>query len=204
MNDLVGKIITAILTLIGALIVQRLAARPKLVVWRPQPTFFQIPGPTPPNALAGEGQAPAQLSPTNSWLLYVVTTAVQNIGPREATNIQLLFVARPMNFRLEPPLRFTETVLPSGEYMVEIPSLAPHEWVTVNVLHGGFALQPVYIRSDQGQAAEIPLRLNREFPTWASAIAWLLLFLGSGTLIYWLAVLVRWLISLWKLTAPAI
>ena len=113
------------------------------------------------------------------------TTAIQNVGGRQATAIQIAFPLRPRALRIEPPLKYEESTLPGGEYLVELSTLAPKEWIAVNALWEGFSFLPIYVRSAAGPAVEQPLQLQRVLPLWVRVLLWGLLLLGTWTAIYW-------------------
>ena len=104
---------------------------------------------------------------------------------REATAIQIAFPLRPRALRIEPPLKYEESTLPGGEYLVELSTLAPKEWIAVNALWEGFSFLPIYVRSAAGPAVEQPLQLQRVLPLWVRVLLWGLLLLGTWTAIYW-------------------
>jgi hypothetical protein len=166
--------------------------------------FFNLPIP-PPQPAPGQLPAPAAAEPPAvpppplpelppaSVNVFIATMTVQNIGSREATNLQLVYPARPQLYRLEPPVKFTDSLLPTGEYVVEIPSLAPKEFVSVHTLQFMNPIFVVYVRSDQGRADETPFMLQRVLPRWISLLLLFLVALGIATILYGIYNGILWL-----------
>src|SRR5438105_10531799 len=150
--DLIGKLASAALTLIVTLIQRRTAGKPRLLVWGPQPASYAIPNRPPPPTESDSGAAPVPATqPFPAVInLHSTTTAIQNVGGRQATAIQIAFPLRPRALRIEPPLKYEESTLPGGEYLVELSTLAPKEWIAVNALWEGFSFLPIYVRSAAG------------------------------------------------------
>ena len=77
---------------------------------------------------------------------------------------------RPPIFKLEPPIKYSETTLATNEHLLEIPNLAPKEWVSLHTMWPQWPQNVLYVRSDHGHAEPIPFMLQRVAPRWYAAL----------------------------------
>jgi hypothetical protein len=166
MSGLVGYIATGIVSLIVGLILRSLEARPKIVFWQPHYALFEVPEP----------RITLQTDAIN----------IQNLGRKEAENVEIIFKSRPDFFKLTPPLQYTEETTPHGEFIIRISSLGAKEFFTLHILSYATPPKVESVRSKSGQGELIPFQMQRKFPRWFELLSLFLLLLGLGFIIYWL------------------
>ena len=166
MEGLTGYIATGIVSLLVGLLVKSFEAMPKVVFWQPHYALFEIQNPR-----------------TN---VQSDSISIQNVGRKAAENLEIVFRAKPDNFKFSPPVAFAETTTPNGEFIVKIASLGPKEFLTLHILSNVTQPRIESIRSSAGRAETMPFRMQRRVPRWAEWLAGLLMFIGFGFAFYWL------------------
>lgn len=173
MKDISGYIATGLVSLLIGLLLQRLKDRPRLLYWLPGSFLFQL--------------------KTPEINLRTDSLTIQNVGRQAATNIEIVHKVRPDHFQFSTPIDFSEGSSPSGEHIIRIASLGPKEHINIQLL--SHTNQPVLlnVRSAEGRAQLIQVRLQRVVSKPVQALIGLLLFLGLGFFLYWVAAAVLFL-----------
>jgi len=167
MEGLTGYIATGIVTFSVGLLLKSFEARPKVVFWQPHYALFEIQNPR-----------------TN---VQSDSISIQNIGRKTAENLEIVFKAKPDNFKFSPPVAFAEETSPNGEFIVKIASLGPKEFLTLQILSHITQPRIEAIRSSAGRVEAMPFRMQRKVPRWAEVIGGFLMLVGFGFTFYWLA-----------------
>ena len=114
------------------------------------------------------------------------SVVIRNAGKRAATNVRLSHTILP-DFNIYPAVEHeVRTVQNSGPDIV-IPTLIPSEHLTVSYLYFPpvtFANVNSGVKSDEGFATAIPVLLQRQYPTWYTIVAGVLMMLGISALVY--------------------
>jgi hypothetical protein len=91
------------------------------------------------------------------------------------------------DFHLFPPVAHTTQQTPGGSHDILIPSMVPNEEITVSYLY----FPPLMagqvnagIKSDEGFAAQVPMRLQRQIPRWAGRTLFALTVFGVVAILY--------------------
>ena len=91
------------------------------------------------------------------------------------------------DFNVWPEVAYTVEVLPGGGSDISIPNLVPREEVTISYLY----FPPVTvdqinaaITSNEGFAQQIPVLLERQYPTWLNVTVGILMLIGIIAVLY--------------------
>ena len=173
---------TAIVTLFGAWFAYWLAGKPRLIVFSPNSTNFQL---DPPEA----GNPPMQIRAGQ--------VIVQNNGRKSATAVQ--FVAEPgilpWGYNISPPVDHSVRKGARGEWILELGFLGPGENITLQILNGP---QIATVRAKEGAAKAVPVIHQRLFPRWVQVVVGLLMLVGAVTVAYGLFSVAKFLVELAK------
>lgn len=175
MNEFWTVILTAATTLGAVWLAYWLAGKPRLIVFSPNSTFFQL-------ASSEAGKAPASVRAGQ--------IIVQNNGRLSANNVQ--FVAEPgilpWGYNVVPSVDHDVRIGSQGEWILELKFLGPGETVTIQILNGP---QIASVRSKEGPAKSVPVVHQRLFPRWVNGVVLSLMAIGAITIVYGFFVLAR-------------
>jgi hypothetical protein len=116
---------------------------------------------------------------------------VQNVGYRPARSVEIVHRQRPQQFQIRPGVEFTETTNPTGEHVISIATLAPKEFVAIQILAVGMQRPDLLgIRSADGPSRFTQVGLRFVRPWWRLLIVRALLVVGFVTTFYWIARLI--------------
>lgn len=121
--------------------------------------------------------------------VYTHSVVLRNAGRKSATNVRLSHLSLP-DFVIYPPVVHEVTAVPDGGKDILIPTLVPNEQITVSYLYGPpltYAGNNAGIKSDAGLARQIPVLLQRQYPTWVNLASAGLVMLGVATTLYLVA-----------------
>lgn len=111
---------------------------------------------------------------------------IANTGRRPATNIRVSHARLP-NFYVFPEVPHHVDTLPGGQQDIVLDALIPGQQVTISYLY----LPPLLaggvnttVRSDQGFAQIVPMRLSRQPHAWLRRISMAFFALGVSTALY--------------------
>jgi hypothetical protein len=169
MDNLLGYVITGIVTFAVGYALKFFEPKSKIVWWSPHIFPFTIPN--PPN-------------PDVQILTHAIT--VQNLGRRAAESIEITHQSKPDFFKLEPALDYEEDYTPAKEHIVRIPHLAPKDFFTIEFLNYVPGPRFLGIRSSEGKTEFIAIQPQRIYPKWVKRLSVFLLYVGAGFVIYWL------------------
>ena len=114
------------------------------------------------------------------------SVVIRNAGRRAATNLRLSHTILP-DFNIYPAVEYeVRTVQNSGPDIV-IPIIVPSQHLTISYLYFPpvtFDNVNASVKSDEGFATPIPVLLQRQYPTWYTIVAGVLIILGLSALIY--------------------
>jgi len=166
MEGLAGYIATGVVSLAVGLLLRNLEPKAKVVYWSPHAFIFDVPEP--------------------QVILKTDSVTIQNIGHREAEDVEVVFKSRPDFFKLQPSVSYTEHQNPDGEFVVKVATLGPKEFFTLQIL--SFATIPNIqnIRSKAGPAALIQVQFQRQFSRLVQLVLAAVFLVGLGFSAYWL------------------
>lgn len=171
---------TALITLSGAWFAYWLVGKPRLIVFSPNSTAFQL---DPPQA----GNPPMTINAGQ--------VIVQNNGRKSASNVQ--FVAEPgvtpWGYNIVPAVDHSTRIGSRGEWILELDFLGPGENITLQILNGP---QIASVRAKEGPARAVPVVHQRLFPRWFNIAATGLMMIGFITIAYTLFRVVFWIWNL--------
>lgn len=161
-------IITVLGTLLATYLAYWLIGKPRLYVYSPTSTGFQLPPPQ-------EGSQPLAIRAGQ--------VIVQNAGRRSANRVQLMAQPgwQPWGYTIVPNIDHEIRNGPKGEWLMEIPYIGPRETVTVQLLNGP---NIDTVRSLEGPAKVVDVIHQRVFPKWFNAMALIIWLIGLITVIY--------------------
>lgn len=165
MNTITGYVITATLSLLGGIILEKLKPASKLVAWFPHNSRFIL----------------KDIDVT----LQTNLLTLQNLGRKPAENVELVHRQRPDHFQFHPPIRYTEETGPDDSHILRIESLGAKEFVSLQLLSYKTAPEIMSIRSKDGPAKTINVRLQRIYPKVADLGVKALIAFGALTFLYW-------------------
>jgi hypothetical protein len=128
------------------------------------------------------------VQPANAarFLVNTHSVVVRNSGRKPATNVRLGHFQLP-DFSVFPSISHQVVDLPDGSREILFPTLIPKEQVTVTYLY----FPPVLwnnvnstIRSDEGFARILNVLPTPQAPAWARRLAYVVLGIGSATILY--------------------
>lgn len=202
MDSLAGYVATACVGVGVTYLSQFLIPRVKVHFWLSHSFLYTMPvnavgNPAPPAlppaqqpALPGQPQAPPQAAgpaaPPAVFYIQTHSLTIQNFGRKPAEWVEIVHRGRPDFFQFYPSLNYTESMTPSNEHVLRTESLAPKEFVTLQLLSYLHQPELLYIRSEAGHASAMPSMAVRKYPNWAYAAARLLCLIGAGFSAYWL------------------
>jgi hypothetical protein len=155
-----------------------LAGKPRLYVYSPNSTGFQLPP-------VGEGASPVAIRAGQ--------VIVQNAGRKSATKVQIVAQPgwKPWGYTIVPNIDHEVRSGPQDQWMIEVAYLGPRETVTVQILNGP---NIDTVRSMEGPAKVVDVIHQRVFPKWINAVVLALMLVGLVTVAYGAVQLSRTLI----------
>ena len=172
MDDTLKTIINYIFAFIFGYMSRYIEPRVRLVHWWPGFFTFALPLPNPAGGQQTVGVSTHALT-------------IQNLGWRIANQVEIIHGQAPQLFRMQPQMNFTQALLPNGEHVITIRTLAPREWVTIQVLTVG-PLPPLrVVRSNEGQSTQVTTQQTFVISRARRRVLQVLLILGLATAIYW-------------------
>jgi hypothetical protein len=111
--------------------------------------------------------------------------SIQNLGLRPARRVEIIHRQRPQFFKIQPAVNFTETTNPSSEHVITIQSLAPREYVTIQILSTGAIPDLMAVKSEDGPAQQVTTQQQFVLSKRRQVILLLLLIVGFVTTAYW-------------------
>lgn len=179
--DLVSRLGVPIFTAgLGALINHILERRAKLIVYYGHVSAFKV----------RNGDEPPIDVHTHS-------VVIKNTGRKTSMNIRLSHEHFPENVYVYPQIQYRIESLNDGHKELVIPTLVPHEQVTVSYLYyPPFTYNRInnVVRSDEGIAKYVPTTLSRQYSPWVVRFALVLMGAGGIALLYALIEFVLWMI----------
>jgi hypothetical protein len=118
--------------------------------------------------------------------IHTHSVVLRNTGRLRATNVRIHHTVLP-DFNIWPGVAHTVETLPDGTKDIVIPTLVPGEQVTISYLYFApvtYAQVNAGIKSDHGFAKQIPVLLQRQYPTWSNATVAVLMLVGLISLVY--------------------
>lgn len=166
MEGLAGYVATGIVSLAVGLLLRSLEPKAKVVYWSPHTFVFDVPNP--------------------KVILKTDSVTIQNIGRREAEDVEVIFKSRPDFFKLQPSIPYSEHNNPDGEFLLRVPTLGPKEFFTLQILSFVTIPNIQSIRSKAGPASLIQVQFQRQFTRLVQLLLVAILLVGIGFLSYWL------------------
>lgn len=153
----------ALLGVLGALITERLRARPKVIFYFPPGAYF-----------AGDKEIEANISADSVF--------IRNSGSKAAKDVEILLSRPPLKLAIRPARHFEQKPI-SGGTLLQIGSLGPKEEVGIHLLTTPpETATVVWIRSEEGLAEATAIAFQKQYPYWFNLLAGFLFLLGSVTL----------------------
>ena len=120
---------------------------------------------------------------------------IGNVGRETATRVELIFNWKPDCVNVWPPRHFEERPQADKRYTMVFSSLAPNEFLNLELLSVNKDLPELLIvRSDQCVAETINMLPQQILPQWQRRLAVLFLFAGLGAVVYMSIVLLQFLV----------
>jgi hypothetical protein len=108
---------------------------------------------------------------------------IQNLGRRSANNVQVVASGgiAPAGYTVVPAIGHSAGMDDNGQWVMEIPFVAPREVITIQILNGPNIDS---VRCDEGFAKVVPVIHQRQFPTWFNMLVGVLMLWGLLSLFY--------------------
>jgi len=137
--------------------------------------------------------AGVQIAPNQQ--LQTVSIVVHNLGSKKANNVEIVLNFPPMFVNYWPLRHKTIKPQEDNRHVIVYDTLAPGEFVGMELCSINTPLPMlVNVRSDEGPASEVQLTQHPAVPNWKRKLFVSLMFLGLGTAIYLILVLVQFLV----------
>lgn len=123
------------------------------------------------------------------------SVVIHNSGKQTATKLEVVFNWKPMCLNMWPSRHMEEKIEADGRYVIIFDSLAPNEFVGLELLAVNTNLPGlVNVRSDQGTATEVPMGPQRIIPTWQRKLWTVLIWVGLAAVAYLVLVGLQWIV----------
>jgi len=139
------------------------------------------------------------LSDAERTHVFTHTVVVRNAGRKAATNVRIGHRRLPPNIRLYPSVSHSIEPSEDGSGEIVIPVLVSKEEVTISYLYYPpltWDLVNSYTKCDEGLAKIMPVQLSFKPSKLLIGVVFVLMFIGSSFLVYWLVLLVAHLLAL--------
>jgi hypothetical protein len=105
--------------------------------------------------------------------------------------MEITFAFKPAIFSVRPTRKYEETVSPMGQFTLSFSSLAPREFLVVDLvaINNELPLLTV-VRSEESAGEMVPMEPQRVYPAWYTRILLALMFIGFASVIYGIVTLV--------------
>ena len=169
-SDGLATALSAGATLLAVLLAFWLQARANLIAFSPNSTFFEL--------SQGNGDLPPITIRSGQVM-------VQNLGRAPAEQVEVISEGKggPAGYNIVPSVDHSISLTANGQWMVQIPFVAPKETVTIQILNGS-NIQTV--RSKSGPARFVPVVHQRLYPRWFNGLVALLIISGVFSTFYWI------------------
>lgn len=155
--------------------------RPKLIAFYGHTSAFDVVNPQ---------------SPTGGFTVHTHSIVIRNNGRVSAKNVRIGHAILP-NFKIAPDINHVP-VGPTDREIV-IPVFVPGKQITISYLYDSTLFWHqinTYIEADEGAAKVIDVLPTPQFPKWLLRTLWSLIAIGGISVLYLLAILIRFLINL--------
>ncbi len=171
-ESLLRYLIPTALAFVGGYLLKYVGPKSRLVHWFPAYFSFQVPFTTPTGA-----------QQVGTVLTHAL--GIQNLGWRAARRVEIIHRQRPQFFQIQPAVNFTETTNPSGEHVIAIQSLAPREYVAIQILSTGAIPDLMGVKSEDGPSQQVTTQQQFVISRRRQIVLLLLLIVGFVTAVYW-------------------
>ena len=131
-------------------------------------------------------------------LVFTHQLVIRNVGSKTATNVRVGHQVLP-DFHIYPKRQYDIAELPDGGKEIVFPNLVKREEISISYLYfPPLTVNQIntHVKSDEGFAKSVTVLLTRVIPNWGKVLTFILLLLGSATLIYLIYTLIKWLIKI--------
>lgn len=171
-------VLTFIVSVLTAIVLRRLQPKAKLHFWWPHQFAFDV-----------RSNEPAQ----PPLLVFTRSIRLDNVGREAATNVEVVHNSRPQNFKIWPPMDWSEATNPEGFHFIKLPRLNPREGVSIELLSAQQLPELSAARCDQGEATFRPRQWTPILPLWFNFTAAGLALVGFVVITF---KLVQWTLRL--------
>jgi hypothetical protein len=120
---------------------------------------------------------------------------IQNIGKVTAKNVEIVFNWKPQYLNMWPSRHIEEKTEADGRYCLMLSSLAPGEYLGMELLAINASLpQLITVRSDECVAIEVQMEPQPVRPVWKQRSAIFLQWFGLAAAAYAVLVILQWLV----------
>lgn len=120
----------------------------------------------------------------------------ENAGLLAAKNVEFTFNWKPPIYTVFPGRAFQAEDTSMGRWCIRLDSLAPGEVFGIEIMSINLDLPLLSsMRAEETVGELITMVPQRDYPAWFNRSVGVLLILGLGTALYWIALLVEWLAS---------
>jgi hypothetical protein len=185
-ESIYGYIFSGVVTFIFTLVLKHLEAKARLVYWTPNNFLFNVPRQTLDNPAPQEQLGDAVALAPQTFNIQTNTLTIQNLGRKAAEKVEIIHQRRPDQFQFAHGIVYEEADIAQGRHVIKIDSLGPKEALTLQLL--SYINLPVLlsVRSKEGPANNIPVKVIRAYPEWLYFVIRAILFAGTFSIIYWL------------------
>lgn len=167
-ESLIAASLSVVATLGAVLIRHWLTGKVNLISFSPDSTFFEI----------GVEDVEHPILQVRSGQVMI-----QNLGRKAAEDVQIIAGARgiPAGYNIVPAVEHSSALTSKGQWLLEIPFIAPKELITIQILNGPNIES---IRCRGGAASFVPVIHQRLYPKWLTNLVGVLMTFGIFSLFY--------------------
>ena len=128
-----------------------------------------------------------ELPDEKEHIVHTHTIVIKNIGKLSAKNVRVGHHWLGKNYTVVPNVKYEVLDLQSGGKELLFSILVPNEEITISyIYYPPITFQNInsYVKSDEGFARIINVIPSPNLPFWQKAISYILLFIGTSTVIY--------------------
>lgn len=161
------QIVAAVISLCGALVLERLKAKSKLIYSIPHAFTF---------LLNNEDKKPFNINTASIF--------INNAGRLAATEVELTFNWKPQNFNIWPQRTYTSIEDENNRFTLQFSYIAPKEHFSIELIAEGALPSLLNVRSKEGLATKVNAIPMIVMPLWRVYLFRVINFVGYATIIY--------------------
>jgi len=126
---------------------------------------------------------------------------IRNVGRKPALNVKVGHQINDIGnmVSIYPPAEYTVVPIQGAGEEIRFERLLPKQSIMITYVYTSpldVSKINTYVMSDEGMAQRVNVLLNRQWPKWLQIVAWILLFVGFVTTVYFFYAYIKFLTSM--------